>query len=241
MTVENTPTAPATDAAPDQTAALAALCRQRAATYRLLGRLFLAELDEGLLGTLRTMRLPANTGNGHIDEGYRLIARYLGSFWDTSFTESSVDFTRTFVGHGNEGHSAAYPTESVYTSEKHLTMQDSRDGVMAFYRTWGLERAADLAENEDHITVELEFMAALAERTAEALEAGDEEGAAELLAAQRAFMDEHLLLWANVFARGMRVFSKTDLYQGCGHLLEGFLEEDWRFVDEVVSDEDEED
>lgn len=219
---------------------LATLCRERAATYRLLGRFFITELDADFLAQLKSMRLPAATGNELVDEGYRRIARYLGAFWDYSFTEPAVDFTRTFVGHGNEGHSAAYPTESVYTSEKHLTMQDSRDEVMAFYRIWGLERAEGYTENEDHITVELEFMAALAERTAGHLEAGDDEGAAALLAAQRTFLAEHLLRWANVFARGIRVFSKTDLYQGTGYLLEGFLEEDRQFLHDVVSDENEE-
>lgn len=227
-------------AAEEALATVATLCRERAATYRLLGRFFITELDADFLAQLKSMRLPAATGNELVDEGYRRIARYLGSFWDYSFTEPAVDFTRTFVGHGNEGHSAAYPTESVYTSEKHLTMQDSRDEVMAFYRTWGLERAETLTENEDHITVELEFMAALAERTAEQLEAGDDEAAAALLAAQKTFLAEHLLRWANVFARGIRVFSKTDLYQGAGHLLEGFLKEDRRFLDDIVSSEDEE-
>lgn len=220
--------------------ALAALCRERAATYRLLGRFFSAELDADFLATLRAMRLPANTGNAAVDKGYRLIARYLAGFWDDSFTESSVDFTRTFTGYGNDGHNAAYPTESVYTSEKHLTMQDSRDDVMTFYRTWGLKRSDAMKESEDHITVEVEFMAALAERTAAALAAGDEDEAAALLGAQRQFLDDHLLRWARVFAQGIRVFSETDLYQGVGHLTEGFLDEDRHFLDEVLS-EDEED
>ena len=226
--------------AENATANLAALCRERAATYRLLGRFFISELDADFLETLKAMRLPAKTGNEMIDEGYRLIARYLGGFWDTSFTESSVDFTRTFVGHGNEGHSAAYPTESVYTSEKHLTMQGSRDEVMAFYRTWGLERSESIAENKDHITVELEFLAALSERYADCLERGEMEKATDLLAAQQQFLDEHVLRWAKVFAQGIRVFSRTDLYQGAGYLLEGFLTEDRAFLNEILDADDEE-
>ncbi len=219
-------------------ATLADLCCKRAATYKLLGRFFYSELDADFLNTLKSMRLPANSGNEALDDGYRLIARYLAGFWDFSFTESSVDFTRTFVGHGNEGHSAAYPIESVYTSEKHLTMQDSRDDVMRFYREWGLEKSPLMPENEDHITVEFEFLAALAERTAQALQSENEGEAVLLMNAQRDFLDEHVLTWNKSFVQGIRIFSKTDLYQGVGRITEGFLQEDRQFLENVISEEE---
>jgi TorA maturation chaperone TorD len=61
---------------------------------------------------------------------------------------------RAFIGHGNNAYSAAYPYESVYTSEKRLMMQDARDEVLAIYRSCHLDKAASWKENEDHIAVE---------------------------------------------------------------------------------------
>lgn len=217
------------------TADLADLCENRAATYQLLSRLFASEIDAELLATLKAMRLPANTGNELVDEGYRRIARYLAGFWDTSFTESSVDFSRTFVGYGMDGHAAAYPLESVYTSDKRLTMQDSRDDVMRFYRAWNLERSESMTENEDHIAIELEFMGIIALRSAQSLREGDEQSAADALAAQREFLVSHILKWARSFTADMRVFAKTDLYQGLSRLTEGFLNEEELFLSTIVS------
>ena len=66
------------------------------------------------------------------------------------------------------------------------------------------------------------------------------EKATDLLAAQQQFLDEHVLRWAKVFAQGIRVFSRTDLYQGAGYLLEGFLTEDRAFLNEILDADDEE-
>ena len=100
------------------------LNKQRAATYGLLSRLYRVEIDEELLEELRGMRFPAKTGSDEVDAGYRLIAQYLSNAWDNSVTDLAVDYVRTFIGHGVDAFSAAYPFESVYTSEKRLLMQE---------------------------------------------------------------------------------------------------------------------
>ena len=41
---------------------------------------------------------------------------YLKRAWDDSVTELAIDYVSTFIGHGVNGYSAAYPYESVYTS-----------------------------------------------------------------------------------------------------------------------------
>ena len=117
-------------------------------------------------------------------------------------------------------------------------MQDSRDDVMRLYREWGLEKSPLMPENEDHITVEFEFLAALAERTAQALQSENEGEAVLLMNAQRDFLDEHVLTWNKSFVQGIRIFSKTDLYQGVGRITEGFLQEDRQFLENVISEEE---
>lgn len=218
---------------------LAALCESRAATYELIARLFRNEVDEGLLTELMETDYPVSSGNALMDTGYYQIAKYLSNAWVDPLMKLAVDYTRTFLGSGIDTYSAAYPFESVYTSEKRLLMQDARDEVLAIYRSCGLEKSESWTVGEDHIAVELEFMRVLAQRAAAALSAGDEERAFSIINTQRNFMDDHLATWVPVFANEARRFADTLFYQGVVNLAEGFLEEDAALLAGLLSDEDE--
>ena len=176
------------------------------------------------------MKFPAGTGSELMDEGYRTIALYLSNTDGATLTELAVDYVRAFIGHGIDGHSAAYPFESVHTSEKRLMMQGARDEVLAVYRSEGIDKDASWREGEDHIALELEFMKTMAARTAEALRAGDEPEAARLEGVQRTFVADHLLNWVPTFARDVRIFAKTGLYLGLASLTEGFVALDGEFL-----------
>ena len=120
---------------------LAALCESRGETYSFLARLFREEVDEALLAQLNDTDYPVSSGNGLMDEGYYQIAKYLSNAWVDPLMKLSVDYTRAFLGSGIDTYSAAYPFESVYTSEKRLLMSDARDEVLAIYRSCGLEKS----------------------------------------------------------------------------------------------------
>ncbi len=213
---------------------LCAVMRQRAGTYALLSRLYAKEVDDELLEKLLGMRFPANSGNAKIDAGYSLIAGYLSGAWENTVTELSVDYVRVFIGHGVDAYCAAYPFESVYTSEKRLMMQDARDEVLAIYRSEGMDKNPSWTDAEDHVAMELEFEGELARRCAERLEAGDEDGAAALVRTQKNFMHDHLASWVPMMTADMDVFARTDFYRGLARLTEGFLEADGEFLAEIL-------
>ncbi len=217
---------------------LITLMEQRAATYGLLSRLYRVELDQEMLDQLRGMRFPAATGNSDVDEGYLRIARFLSNTWENSITDLSVDYVRVFIGHGVDAFSAAYPFESVYTSEKRLLMQDARDEVLAIYRANGLDKKDTWKEGEDHLALELEFEQTLANRTVEALRRGDEEEAAALLTTQQNFLSDHLISWVPMMTADMKRFAKTDLYQGLAYLTDGFLDTDRTFLEDILTEEE---
>lgn len=74
--------------------------------------------------------------------------------------------------------------------------------LAAFYRAFGLEVAEGAAERQDHICIELEFMAVLAAKEAYAHEHQlDSDQLALCHDAQRKFLREHLGRWAPAFAR----------------------------------------
>ena len=189
---------------------------------------------------MRSMRFPVKSGNDNVDEGYRLFAKFLSNTWENSLTELAVDYSRVFIGHGVDAFSAAYPYESVYTSEKRLLMQDARDEVLAIYRSCGLDKQESWKEGEDHIALELEFEHILAERTVEALKKDDEESAIGLLTTQKNFLEDHLGSWVGMLVVDMKRFAKTDLYLGLAYLVEGFIATDQAFLEDLLADNEDE-
>ncbi len=218
---------------------LALICDDRAATYELLARLFREEVDQELFDRLMATDYPVTSGNELMDEGYYQIAKHLSNAWVDPLMKLSIDYTKAFLGSGIDSYSAAYPFESVYTSEKRLLMQGARDEVLAIYRSCGLDKAESWTVGEDHLAVELEFMRVLAQRTAASLRAGNEEQAFSQLATQRNFLEDHLANWVPVFTAEARRFADTLFYQGLINLTEGFLKEDGALLSALLSSEEE--
>lgn len=216
---------------------LIALIDNREKTYGLLSRLYSAEIDTCFLEELHALKFPLKTGNDATDKGFRLIAGYLSNLWNNSIEELAVDYSRIFIGQGVDAFSAAYPFESVYTSEKRLLMQDARDEVLAIYRSAGLDKQATWKEGEDHIAVELEFMKLLCWRTKNALENNDERLAFSLLSTQLNFLEDHLISWTPMMTEDVQKFAQSSLYQGLAFLTDGFFEADREFLTAVLSDD----
>lgn len=214
----------------------------RAATYALLTRFFRTEVDEEFLAILRNTRFPADTGVDSMDRGHRMIVSYLSQAEPDVLTQLAIDYSRTFLGGGNDAYSAAYPFESVYTSPKRLMMQNARDEILALYRAAGLEKLESSKEAEDHLSYELEFMEILIDRSVEALEKNDEELAVSFLQQQRNFLNDHLMRWYPMMAKDIAKFSRTGFYKGVGEVTLGFLASDFEFLNELLgyTEEDEE-
>lgn len=214
---------------------LAEMCDRRAGTYYLLARIYRTEADAELLATMRKMHFPVGTGNDKVDRGYLQIAKFLAGTWENSVSELATDYARTFIGGGIDGFSAAYPYESVYTSEKRLIMQDARDEVLAIYRSLGLDKSSQWTDGEDHIALELELMMTLCQRASKDLVAGDAAGARKCLETQKNFLDDHLNSWVPMFTADVRRFARLGLYHGVADLTEGFLEVESQLLEDILS------
>lgn len=210
----------------------------RAETYGMLSRLYIKEVDQEYLDELCEMRFPVESGNQLMNDGYYHIAKYLSNEWVDPITKLGVDFSATFMGGGVDTYSAAYPFESVYTSEKRLTMQGARDEVLAIYRANGLEKSSSWTVGEDHIAVELEFMRILVARSMSALRGNDLDKAMHLLVTQQNFLNDHIRVWVPVFTADMRRFSKTMFYQGLAELTEGFLQTEAALLADLILPDD---
>ena len=217
----------------EETIDLGKLMDERASTYGLLSRLFRTEVDREALKELQGMRFPVATGNSLIDKGFRQMYDYLKTSWDDSVTELAIDYVRCFIGHGVNGYSAAYPFESVYTSERRLLMQEARAEVLQILRDNNRKRGS-WNEGEDHIALEFEFMQRLSDRTARCLRENDEDRAIENLKTQAEFLDDHILNWLPMLVSDMGQFAQTSFYLGLGDLALGYSQEDAALLGELL-------
>lgn len=134
----------------------------------------------------------------------------------------AVEYTRLFVGPGP--HIAAY--ESVYVPgegevQPRLWGRAATE-VAGFYRELGL----DLPEGQmpDHLSLELQAMAVMAQSQADRLAAGDEESAGVLAELQEKFCREHLSRWVPEVCREVEREAKSSFYRGMAALAAGLIE-----------------
>lgn len=236
---EGLPSNTVEDADSDESCAheeLVSLLAQQAAGYELLGRLFQREVDVELLQSLCEGRYPAHTGNDHLDEGYRGLVVFLNHRGERTGTELNVDYLHVFIGNTQDASHVAYPYESVYTSPDHLLMQDARDAVLAAYRSEMITLVNEHNEPEDHMGFELAFCAVLLRRAVEALTAGNTARAIELVEKERAFVRDHLGVWAPEFAADVKRIAQTGFYRALADILLGYLEVDTATMEAVAAE-----
>lgn len=170
------------------------LLSNRRFLYTLLARAFASEPDGTLLGVVMDERTGDECALLDGDEGagrrlWRVLADEAAADEDDRLRS---EYTRLFLGPEKL---PAPPWESVYVNGEPLLFQESTLVVREAYRRSGYVSAGYPREADDHVAIELDFMATLAAKTCEAA-AGDR-GALE---AQRAFLEEHLLAWIDSFA-----------------------------------------
>ena len=185
--------------------------------YTFLQRLFYKEADAEFLNALCEEEFPEDCGNDEMQKGYDAIAKYLKN---SNADELAADFSKVFLGAGSHEGNAAFPYESVYLGEKPLVMQKPWEEVRKIYAQYGLAlKDAPSEMFEDHIAVELQFMAQLDDA-----------------AAAKEFLKEHLLNWTDKFCADIEKYAETEFYKGAAKLLRGFLHMDAALLEELDND-----
>lgn len=129
------------------------------------------------------------------------------------------------------GHGAVAPYQSVFDSLDGLAMQAARDECLAFYAGFGLACDEGAAEPEDHVGVQLAFLAWL-NRPSDAFSRSD------LLKAQAEFIDRHLRGWVPRLAAAISETDPLGWYAELAGLLGEFLEADRRhWVEALIESE----
>lgn len=156
-------------------------------------------------------------------EGLAAIARSVGEP-PTPLTELHADHQRLFLGPENV---LACPYESVYLNTEHLTFGAETLEVRRWYGRYGLAAPALGREPDDHIGLELAFVAHLCLQALDVVDAGEAAGTNDDAVLERAvralaeFLGDHLLAWSEEFCDHVVGGARTEFYRGVGLLTRG--------------------
>lgn len=183
------------------------MARARSGVYRLLSRVFAAKPTRELLRGLKDKDMLDALAAFEVVLGPDFIA---GEETQQA-AELAIEYTRLF--HGPGPHIAPY--ESVFIRGEgddgpRLWGRATLD-VAEFYREAGLELAE--GQTPDHLSLEFEAMAALAEAEADMWASGKVEAANRLLGLQERFCREHLLRWVPELSRAIDSNTRSGFYR----------------------------
>ncbi len=186
------------------------MSREAEATYfKLMGALLYNEPSEQAINTLRDEELFAEIlyagENGLVKEGQKLLANWLKSAPANELTDNArTDYMRLLVGAGKV---LAPPWGSVYLDEDKLLFNVDTLKVRNFYQKYGVELKKKYSEPDDHIGLELEFLANLSEK-------GEVE-------AMKSFINDFMFPWIFNWNDDVQAHAQTDYYKGLANLAVG--------------------
>jgi len=216
---------------PEETRDWGAILPGQTLVVRLLARAIGSFPDRPWLDALIAhnvfKEIPFARAQPDVIEGLQILDAWAkknaGALTDFEFEALQVDHTHLFTT--TLGGAYAPPWESVYCNDSHLLYQQETLAVRNWYRRLGLEPQRLHQEPDDHIALELGFIAFLAAAAGEALESDDTARFTACIDAQCEFASEHLLRWAPHWCRRVAASARTDFFRGVALLTRGSLTE----------------
>jgi putative dimethyl sulfoxide reductase chaperone len=196
--------------------------------FGLLGKVLYQELNKGwlevLIGEDVFAEVPFGADQLQVRRGLELLSRWSDEnrkgISEDEFKAIKQDHLHLFIGIDKV---LAPVWESVYFSEKRLVFQEQTLQVREWFSRFGLQAERLNREPDDHIGLELIFIAHLASLALQAIDSDNKQSFDETLQAQRDFLFQHLLRWGPAWARLVKEHAETDFYRGLAHLTHGAL------------------
>lgn len=199
----------------------------------LAARGFIYQLFTDFFGRKPTLSLIAQwSRNRHISaaaelsEGGREVKRYLCGRKPQELLllceKESGEYERLMQGGTLMG---LHPREAALLGES----EEFSNVLSCLYASAGIVFKKCGDESDDHIAIELEFMAVLHERML--FNSFSAKSALELLEIQHSFLQEHLLMWTPEFCERLDRATDSPLYRGLAHLLKEFLPYDLHMLE----------
>ena len=201
----------------------------RTNAYALLSSLYQDQPDAAAVqrfGNLWSSSDTTSAGGGvgrrTVDAGNQFCAA-----WKTGDAKVSLQLRREFALLFLSPRGGVHPYESVYRGTRRRLMDEPWLEVRRFYREAGIEKGQQELHPEDHVSVELGFMAYLcfAESHCRASDVSDTT-LTDVTSTQYRFLDEHLIRWVPQLCRAIEAVPDTSYYHRVARFTSALIEED---------------
>jgi len=210
----------------------------RSYIYQLLAHVFREEpssqLLEGLTGGFTEEVLDIMLDEeclAHYTELFARIRTALSTDPDDTIDRLKSEYVYLMLGPEKL---PAPPWESVYVNKAPLLFQESTLKVRQTYLEYDLLPAAYPHEADDHLALELNYMAHLAQLSRESFEKNDIHQMRKTLSDQKAFLENHLLVWIGDFAEQIQSSKKRYFYPQMASLTKHIVHADYASLDELL-------
>jgi len=224
--------------------ALAGVNTFRGTFYLFLSRAFSKEVDKAFMQNVSEMISSLDDLSNHTDifqeenvqKGKQLLKDFLKEGAereeDIVLKDLARDYADLFLGVGGTTISLS---ESAFRSRTGLLFQDSFFEVKTKYEEIGLAKSEDFNEPDDHLSLELDYMAHLCRLSTDTLEK-DRGKHLALLGDQRVFLEEHLIAWIPAFSGNLIETSQSKFYNAMAYLLIGYINVDAGLLDSLFEE-----
>ena len=218
--------------------ALRGVLQFRQSIYLFLSRVFSREADESVLASLEDIRnmmaqladSPEFADDPDVSAANSFLSLFLAqageSGKDALLESLAREYAFLFLGVGSR---TVALCESVYRGGGKRLYDDVYFDVKQEYASSGAAKREDFPEPEDHLAVEMAYMAHLCGLSQENLDSDGTEEAAEL-ARQKAFFEVHLLSWIPALSERLLGVSESVFYSAMANLLRVVINLDARLL-----------
>ena len=217
----------------------------RGTIYRFLSKGFSSEVDEPFLEWLvKVQPAIARLAESSDDEDFVKGSGLLGEFArdveanyekDKSgfLVRLAIEYAALFL---NVGKKPVHLFESVFLGKDHLLYEEPYFDVVRIYKIYGFKKRGSFKEPDDHVAIELEFMAHLCDFAVKSIDDKRADYAAGYLGNQEEFLEDHLGKWASLLGDKLKASTKNDFYLSLAYLLKGFVSSDMLLVPQLQKD-----
>jgi TorA maturation chaperone TorD len=199
--------------------------------FNYLARVYLEIPDAGFISGFVSENLffqwPLFTNDPEMKKGIGLMQEFSKKWTPSQIPGLKLDYTRLFIGFET---TLAPPYESVYLSKYHIMFEKQTLEVRRFYEGFGLQVKKKMKEPDDHIGMELLFVAHLCGLISAEIKKSESDRRTEILEDLKRFLSTHLLRWIFLFLKRVEEHGETDYFLATAYLTRGTVKDISNFL-----------
>lgn len=213
---------------------LISVLENRREFYLVLAGLYFKPLTQEQIDVMaQTDYSQFGVGEPLLEEGFNDITRFLRRRNTGMRQTLATEYTTSFGAAATYGGKTALPYASVHLSEKGLLGQAQTAEV---YRVFArnLLKSTNTSIPDDHLSLMLEFLSVMSDRTANAVREDRIEDAKSYLEESRNFINKQILTWFDKFEKMANLLLNERFYRGVLKITKGYLLLDIQIIDDLM-------